>query len=564
MIIFNFFYKTILQVLFVIIFLSTLNAKNVEKFDTGKNVSNYFSGIILLNDNKYKESYKFLKKLNGLEESHKKYSSQFLFSLINSNKFNEAYNYARKLERSNSSSFESDLIIGVYHQKNKNYKLAKNYFLKLKNRKNSFVLNDFLANSLYNWADVNFSDLDTAHNGIKQIDNRFDNLKKIQETFLQCYYDNKKTEFYFKELVANKETDFSRYYYFYTKYLLSKNRIQDAKRVINNSVKKYPNNVILNQLRLDVKKNKTDNNFNCQNTSHIVAEIFYLVANALSSQNLYKFSNFYLNISKYLNQNFYFYNALLAENFYLIGDNKTSKNLYNQLSKNGELFSWFSAKQIAKILILENKKEKAIKLLKSTFNQTKDKNIYQKFELAKFLKNNEQFEEAIKIYTEIIDSINKDHPLFAKATDGRGVAYERIGEWKKAEKDLLTSLDADPNQAYVINYLAYSWIEKGVKINKSLAMLEKANNLKINDPFIIDSLGWALFKLKRYEDSKKYLQTAVKLMPADPIVNDHFGDVLWKNGNKIQARYYWNYVLKLEKTEDELKAKIKEKLISGI
>ena len=95
-------------------------------------------------------------------------------------------------------------------------------------------------------------------------------------------------------------------------------------------------------------------------------------------------------------------------------------------------------------------------------------------------------------------------------------------------------------------------------------MLEKANKLKSNDPYIIDSLGWALFKLKRYKESKNYLQLAVRLMPADPIVNDHFGDVVWKNGNEIQARYYWNYVLNLEKTEEDLKVNVKKKLIKGL
>ena len=111
---------------------------------------------------------------------------------------------------------------------------------------------------------------------------------------------------------------------------------------------------------------------------------------------------------------------------------------------------------------------------------------------------------------------------------------------------------------------AYSWIEKGVKIEQSLKMLEKANNLKSNDPYIIDSLGWALFKLKRYEDAKHYLQLAVKLMPSDPIVNDHYGDVLWKNGDEIQARYYWNYVLNLDEAEKDLKEKIEQKLIKGL
>ena len=128
----------------------------------------------------------------------------------------------------------------------------------------------------------------------------------------------------------------------------------------------------------------------------------------------------------------------------------------------------------------------------------------------------------------------------------------------------MSSLDASPDQAYVINYLAYSWIEQGVKIEKSLEMLEKANRLRSNDPYIIDSLGWALFKLKKYKKSKEYLQLAVRLMPSDPIVNDHYGDVLWKNGNQLQARYYWNYVLDLEETEEDLKEKIQKKLIKGL
>ena len=564
MINFNFILKIIIQIFIVISFLSTLNAKNIEKFDKGRNVSDYFSGILFLNDNKYDESYKFLKKLDGLEESHKNYSSQYLFSLINTNKLNEAFNYAKKLEKVNSSTFESDLIIGVYYLKNEQFKIASNYFLKLKNKKNRFILNDFLASSLLNWAEFSYLDFKISQNKINKIDSRFENLKTVQKTFLRCFYDDEKTDAHFKKLVLNNKTDFSRYYYFYASYLLKKNKISEAKNLINNAVKLHPNNVHLRQLKINLGKNKYKDIFNCQNTSHVVAEIFYIVANALSSQNLYGFSNFYLNISRYLNQDFYSYNTLLAENFYFIGNYKKAKQLYTQLNKYGTSFRWHSAKQISRILIKEEEQNKAVKFLSAAYEQIKEKNIYQTYDYARFLKNNEKFKESIKVYSEIIDQIKKDHPLFSKVRDGRGVAYERIGEWEKAEKDLLLSLEANPNQAYVINYLAYSWIEQGIKIKQSLSMLEKANNLKSNDPYIIDSLGWALFKLKRFEESKQYLQTAVKLMPADPIVNDHYGDVLWKNGNKIQARYYWNYVLSLTDTKKDLRKNIKEKLISGL
>ena len=223
-----------------------------------------------------------------------------------------------------------------------------------------------------------------------------------------------------------------------------------------------------------------------------------------------------------------------------------------------------SSKQISRILVQEGNKKKSLKLLSNSYLGLETKGIYETFDYAEFLKNNEEFEKSIIYYTKILDKIDEDHTLFPEVKDGRGVSYERIGKWEEAEKDLMQSLSVSPNQAYVINYLAYSWIEKGVKIEKSLKMLERANKLKSNDPYIIDSLGWALFKLKKYKKAKEYLQTAVKLMPADPIVNDHYGDVLWKNGNKLQARYYWKYVLSLERAQKEIKDKIKKKLIHGL
>ena len=126
------------------------------------------------------------------------------------------------------------------------------------------------------------------------------------------------------------------------------------------------------------------------------------------------------------------------------------------------------------------------------------------------------------------------------------------------------SLDISPDQAYVLNYLAYSWIEKKINIDKALKMLIKASELRKNDAYIIDSLGWAYYALKDYHNAKKYLQRAVELMPFDPVVNDHYGDVLWMMNKNIQARYFWKHTLILEGLEDELKNSVKKKLIEGI
>jgi len=365
-------------------------------------------------------------------------------------------------------------------------------------------------------------------------------------------------------LNSNKKIDFSRYNYFHASYFVSLGKINEAKKIVESALKLYPRNLLLNQYKIDLSEKKNVDAFECKKKSHVVAEILYITANALSSQSIYSLSNFYLNLAKFLNEDFHSFETLLAENFFKTDNFNDAKKIYKNLSKKGEAFSWFSTKQLARILIREDKKDEAIRLTNKVYESLIKKEIYETFDYAEFLKNNDKFKDAITYYTSVLNEIDKDHPLYAKATDGRGVAYERNGNWDNAENDLLASLNADPNQAYVINYLAYSWIEKGIKIEESLDMLEKANKLRSNDPFIIDSLGWALFKLKRYKDAKKYLQAAVRLMPGDPIVNDHYGDVLWKNGNELQARYYWNYVLNLEKTEEDLKKLINKKLIKGL
>ena len=560
--IFNNIYKTIGQIFFIVLLLSTLPANSLERFDKAESVSNYFSGILLLNDNKYEDSLQYLKKLNGLENKHINYSIKYLYSLINSGNIREAFYFSRKLEKQKLDIFESHLIAGVFYLKNSNLDLARKYFLKAKNKNSKFILNNYISDSLYNWS--NLINLDQATMDLKKLDERFQNLKKIQNVFLNCYFDNQNTDNLFTKITSNQEIDFSRYNYFHASYKASNEMKDNAKKIVNTALTLHPRNLLLNQYKIDLEKNKNISVFNCSKEGDVVAEILYIASNALSSQSIYPLSNFYLNLAKYLNEDFLSYDTLLAENYFKIGNLNKAKKIYGNLSSKGEAFNWYSSKQLAKIYIQEDDKSEALKILNKSYNSLLNKKIYETFDYAEFLKNNEKFKESIPFYTKVLNQVNKEHLLYAEATDGRGVAYERIGEWKSAEKDLLASLEVNPDQAYVINYLAYSWIEQGVKINKSLNMLEKANKIRSNDPYITDSLGWALFKLERFKEAKDYLQLAVKLLPADPVVNDHYGDVLWKNGNKIQARYYWNYVLNLKQTEDELKKIIEQKLIKGL
>ena len=139
-----------------------------------------------------------------------------------------------------------------------------------------------------------------------------------------------------------------------------------------------------------------------------------------------------------------------------------------------------------------------------------------------------------------------------------------MGDWKSAERDLTESLKILPDQAYVLNYLAYTWIDKGINVDEGLEMLKKAASLRENDGYIIDSLGWAYYVKKDYAKAEKFLQRAVELLPGAPIINDHYADNLWMLKKPIQARYIWRGVLKLDKVEQKLKDEVNKKLIFGI
>ncbi len=549
--------------IFIIIF-SNIHVKSLEKSLDGYDVSNYLSGVLSLNKNDYNKTYNYLKNVDGLEDKHYTYSQIYLYSLINLGKFREAYLYSKKLLRKNLNNFESDLLIGVYHLKNKNYPKSQESLRENSLRKNLDPLQKIVSIISYNISNLDDTPYKEAIENLSLIDSRFENIKKIQKTLLDCFYESESINFSYEKLINDKTVNFLRYNFFYANYLINKNKINKANEVIKFSLENSPRNLLIRQLQLDLKNNSNlKNNFQCKNKSHILSEFYYIVSNALSSQSFFTISNFYINLAKYLNPNFVSHDILYAENNILTDNTKVAKELFYELKKSGDTYNWFASKEITSLLIEEGENDKAIKFLKDSYFEINNPNLFQKIEFANYLKNNKLYEEAIKYYSDILKSIDKSHILYPQATDGRGISYERIGLWEKAEKDFLNSLDAKPDQAYVLNYLAYSWIEKNEKIEKSLDMLRKANNLKKDDPYIIDSLGWALFKLKNFKEAEKYLQKAVMLLPSDPIVNDHFADILWINNKKIQARYYWNYVLNLEETEKDMKNKINKKIISG-
>ena len=145
----------------------------------------------------------------------------------------------------------------------------------------------------------------------------------------------------------------------------------------------------------------------------------------------------------------------------------------------------------------------------------------------------------------------------------RGIAYERLKEWEKAEPNFRKALELFPDQPQVLNYLGYSWVDMNTNLDEGLEMIHRAVELRPSDGYIVDSLGWAFYRLGRFEEAVRELERAVGLMPADPILNDHLGDAYWRVGRKLEATFQWRHALALD-PDDDVRADAERKLAEGM
>ncbi|MGH6954092.1 MAG: tetratricopeptide repeat protein, partial [Alphaproteobacteria bacterium] len=145
----------------------------------------------------------------------------------------------------------------------------------------------------------------------------------------------------------------------------------------------------------------------------------------------------------------------------------------------------------------------------------------------------------------------------------RGIALERSKQWPRAEADLLRALEFRPEQALVLNYLGYSWADRGENLERAREMIERAVALRPNDGYIVDSLGWVHYRMGQYDKAVIHLERALELKSGDAVITDHLGDAYWQAGRKTEARFQWRRALTLDADQD-LRRSIQLKLEHGL
>ena len=531
-----------------------------DKIDS-KNLSNYFSGIVAFENKDNSEALEFFNSSKVLINKHDPFLKRYVSSLILEDKVSQAINLIKQnRDKENIKFFDAYLLLIIDSLKKNNLDLAFKYvsdafILSEQNRFNLAILENF-QQYVYLFKERKF--LNDKKN--------FGKLSIISETFQRCYLGDPKTENYFSNLINDPESDFTRYIYFYLTYLVENDELEKAQKIVNDL--DYLNSTLLLSQGKSWIENKNyeklNKVFSCKNHNDLIAEFLFLISNLYSSQDDFEKSNFYLNLSNYLNPKFIFNLSLVVENHYLNKDYKKAKKILKKFSEEEDLYYWYRLKKEAQIIEKQRNIQESLNYINSNFGKIDKPNNKMLFDIANFYKKSKNYEEAISYYTKIINDLDDGADIKSDILYRRGGSYERIKNYQEADKDLLDALKISPGDAYILNYLAYSWLEREYKIEEAIEMLEIAYKAKNNDPYIIDSLGWAYYLTDDYFEAEKFLKRAVELMPDDPIVNDHYGDILWKLDRKIQARYFWANVLKMNDVDEEILEMINIKMTKGL
>ncbi len=269
----------------------------------------------------------------------------------------------------------------------------------------------------------------------------------------------------------------------------------------------------------------------------------------------------YLQLSLYMAPNHPLALLSLADLYELLKKPALAIKVYERVPPNSPLHR-NAAIQMAGNLDALDKPEEAQKHLEVLIKQNPD-DLEAIMALGNVLRGHKKFSECADVYSKAVATLAHPEKANWVVFYFRGICYERSKQWPKAEADLKKALELFPEQPHVLNYLGYSWIDQGTNLDEGMAMIKRAVQQRPDDGYIVDSLGWAYFRLGNYEEAVKNLERAIELKPEDPTINDHLGDAYWRVGRVLEARFQWAHARDLKPDPEEL-PKIEQKLQSGL
>ena len=292
-----------------------------------------------------------------------------------------------------------------------------------------------------------------------------------------------------------------------------------------------------------------------------IAEALFNIAGTMTRQNSAQDALIFGQLALHLRPDFDLARMLVAGILESMNRNEDAIAAYREIDSQSP-FHWSARLRVAGNLEALDRDDDAIALLQILTREdaTRPEPLVS---LGDLLRSNKRFAESVAAYDraiELLSDLDKRHWTILYS---RGISLERSKQWERAERDFKRALELNPDQPYVLNYLGYSWVDQGINLGPAREMIERAVKLRPNDGYIVDSLGWVLYRLKDFEGAVEHLERAVQLRPNDPTINDHLGDAYWRVGRYTEARFQWQRALALKPEADQISA-IEDKLQRGL
>ncbi len=291
------------------------------------------------------------------------------------------------------------------------------------------------------------------------------------------------------------------------------------------------------------------------------AEMFHGIGVALSRDGSLDLALVFLRLGVYLDPSSDVVALALGQLLDSAGQHEAANKIYDAIPAKSALKAT-AIVRVAQNLDALGDREEAIRRLRNIVAVTPD-DLDAVSVLGDLLRYDEKYLESAEAYTAALEITGGTSPADWRFYYVRGIAYERAKEWPKAEVDFQRALELNPDQPQVLNYLGYSWIDMDMHLDEALEMIETAVEAQPNDGYIIDSLGWAFYKLGRMDEAVETLERAVMLLPSDPEINDHLGDAYWKVGRRLEARFQWNIARSVDTTGNVVE-RAEAKLADGL
>lgn len=545
---------------------SNINLKNKDispkKTEIKSEKGAYLSAVVAKIRGDEETAAQYFKEALSYDSNDEVINLNAMLSFSIKGDFDEAAIYAEKIIAKNPDNPAALIILISSHIKHSRFEDAEKAIKKFNNKKYGSPI----INLIQSWIYIGLDDPKKLEAQIKKLKNQ-KNVEAPYDFIIASLYDSigqeEKAKTYFNKTQKNKQNYSVRELEIITSFYRKIGDFKKAEEILNASYSENPTSVILKDL-ISSQESSFSQSYSSKETLAKIgtSDVLFEYAARLNYEGAEDLVILMANLSLYLNPDFDLAKILLGEVYEAKEDWKNAIKSYQSVPLSSTCYT--SAKIREALSYAELKKpKKALTILREILSKREDLNLLY-IDIGNILRENKNYPEAVQAYNKVIEKIDLSNPDYWFLFYARGVSYERLGNWNLSKQDLKKSLELNPGDPLVLNYLGYSMIEKGESVKEALDMLKKAYLQKTNDGYIADSLGWAYYKIGNFNEAQKYMEEAAQIEPNNSVINDHLGDIYWCQDRKREGLFQWKRALSPGSILDEadtsvIKNKIKRK-----